>query len=162
MHRVPWLNLHTWRVSQFIIKMTGARNELRPKSRRSPGGIEAKPPTGRKSSSTPVKIKNHKLAVVATRRRVLAHRRLVRTTFVSRRDSVAHFTAQCSQVLMIFRPAGRFLTIPFPPGPFAARRLAAVILPPRLFFAIMNPFGCCVCRMHLCQFTLRPSSRCLF
>jgi uncharacterized membrane protein len=35
-------------------------------------------------------------------------------------------------------PAGRFFTIPFPPGIFAARRLAAVILPPLLFFAILN------------------------
>jgi hypothetical protein len=41
---------------------------------------------------------------------------------------------------MIFRPAGRFLTIPFPPRPFAARLFAAVILPPLLFFAIVNPF----------------------
>jgi hypothetical protein len=35
-------------------------------------------------------------------------------------------------------PAGRFFTIPFPPGLFAARLLAAVILPPLLFFAILN------------------------
>src|ERR1700693_6399931 len=39
---------------------------------------------------------------------------------------------------MILRPAGRFLTIPFPPRPFAARRFAAVILPPLLFFAICH------------------------
>jgi hypothetical protein len=38
---------------------------------------------------------------------------------------------------MILLPAGRFLTIPFPPGlPVLARLLAAVILPPLLFFAI--------------------------
>jgi hypothetical protein len=37
---------------------------------------------------------------------------------------------------MIFRPAGRFLTIPFPPRPLAARFLAAVIRPPLLFFAM--------------------------
>jgi hypothetical protein len=37
---------------------------------------------------------------------------------------------------MIRRPAGRFLTIPLPPGPFAARFLAAAIRPPLLFFAI--------------------------
>jgi hypothetical protein len=37
---------------------------------------------------------------------------------------------------MMFRPALRFLTFPFPPDVFAARRFAAVILPPRLFFAI--------------------------
>jgi len=49
-----------------------------------------------------------------------------------------------SQVLMIFRPAGRFLTIPFPPDPLAARFFAAVILPPLLFFAIVNAFRCCV------------------
>jgi hypothetical protein len=41
------------------------------------------------------------------------------------------------QVLIILRPAGRFLTRPFPPGDFAARRLAAVILPPLLFLAIL-------------------------
>lgn len=39
-------------------------------------------------------------------------------------------------VLIIFLPAGRFLTIPFPPALFVARFLAAVIRPPRLFFAI--------------------------
>jgi len=39
-------------------------------------------------------------------------------------------------VLMIFLPAGRSLTGPFPPGLLAARVLAAVIRPPRLFFAI--------------------------
>lgn len=38
---------------------------------------------------------------------------------------------------MIFRPAGRFLTIPFPPDPLAARFLAAVIRPPLLFFAML-------------------------
>jgi hypothetical protein len=43
---------------------------------------------------------------------------------------------------MILRPAGRFLTIPFPPGPLAARFLAAVIRPPLLFFAINIPFLC--------------------
>ena len=37
---------------------------------------------------------------------------------------------------MILRPALRFLTGPFPPGVSAARALAAVILPPLLFFAI--------------------------
>src|SRR5208282_1894437 len=47
-----------------------------------------------------------------------------------------------SQVLMMRRPAGRFLTIPFPPFPFAARLLAAVILPPRLFLAMLaGPLG---------------------
>jgi hypothetical protein len=39
---------------------------------------------------------------------------------------------------MMRRPAGRFLTMPFPPLPFAARRFAAVIRPPRLFLA-MDP-----------------------
>jgi len=34
---------------------------------------------------------------------------------------------------MILRPAGRFLTILFPPALFAARFLAAVIRPPLLF-----------------------------
>jgi hypothetical protein len=37
---------------------------------------------------------------------------------------------------MILLPAGRFLTIPFPPGPLAARFLAAVMRPPLLFFAM--------------------------
>jgi hypothetical protein len=37
---------------------------------------------------------------------------------------------------MILRPALRFATRPFPPADFAARRLAAVILPPLLFFAM--------------------------
>src|SRR5688572_13286392 len=39
-------------------------------------------------------------------------------------------------VLMIFRPARRFLTGPRPPVILAARVLAAVIRPPLLFFAI--------------------------
>jgi hypothetical protein len=43
---------------------------------------------------------------------------------------------------MILRPAGRFLTSPFPPGPLAARFFAAVILPPLLFFAIVSLFCC--------------------
>ncbi len=43
-----------------------------------------------------------------------------------------------------FRRAVRFLTFPFPPRPFAALFFAAFILPPLLFFAIRNPFGCCV------------------
>ena len=38
----------------------------------------------------------------------------------------------------MFRPAARFLTGPRPPDFFAARFLAAVILPPLLFFAILN------------------------
>lgn len=56
-------------------------------------------------------------------------------------------------VLMMFLPAGRFLTIPFPPGrppvfaPLLARFLAAVILPPLLIFAILNspPNDCFLC-----------------
>jgi len=43
-----------------------------------------------------------------------------------------------AQVRMMCRPAGRFLTIPFPPLPFAARIFAAFILPPRLFFAMIE------------------------
>jgi len=35
-------------------------------------------------------------------------------------------------------PAARSFTGPFPPGAFAARLLAAVILPPLLFFDIFN------------------------
>ena len=60
---------------------------------------------------------------------------------VARRPSVTALTALWSQVLMIFFPAGRFLTIPLPPGPFAARFFAAVILPPLLIFAMVSPFG---------------------
>ena len=45
--------------------------------------------------------------------------------------------AQPSQVDMILRPALRLATGPIPPGFFAARFLAAVILPPLLFFAIL-------------------------
>jgi len=41
---------------------------------------------------------------------------------------------------MIRLPAGRFLTIPLPPGPLAARFFAAVIRPPLLFFAIISFF----------------------
>ena len=49
-----------------------------------------------------------------------------------------------SQVLMMRRPAGRFLTMPFPPLPFAARLLAAVILPPRLFLAMLPAQLLCI------------------
>ena len=38
---------------------------------------------------------------------------------------------------MMFWPAGRFFTLPCPPGVLEARCFAAVILPPRLFFAIL-------------------------
>jgi hypothetical protein len=44
-----------------------------------------------------------------------------------------------TQVSIIFRPAFRFLTRFFPLEVFAARFLAAVILPPLLFFAILSP-----------------------
>ena len=45
----------------------------------------------------------------------------------------------CPNYVLIMRlPAGRFLTIPFPPLPFAARFLAAVMRPPLLFFAIYS------------------------
>lgn len=47
-------------------------------------------------------------------------------------DEPAH-----SQVFMIFLPAARFLTLPDPPGVFAARLLAADILAPLDFFAIV-------------------------
>ena len=43
-------------------------------------------------------------------------------------------------VLMMRLPARRFFTGPLPPGLFAARFFAAVILPPLLFFAIMDAF----------------------
>jgi hypothetical protein len=47
-------------------------------------------------------------------------------------------TSKRLYVFMIFRPTLRFLTGPFPPGFFAARFFAAVILPPLLFFAIVS------------------------
>lgn len=46
-------------------------------------------------------------------------------------------TCARAQVLMILRPAGRFLTLPLPPLLFAARVFAAVIRPPLLFFAMV-------------------------
>ena len=52
---------------------------------------------------------------------------------------VLDLIAICPYVFMIFRPALRFLTEPRPPRAFAARFLAAVILPPLLFFAILKP-----------------------
>jgi hypothetical protein len=45
-----------------------------------------------------------------------------------------------SYVFMIFRPALRFLMRPRPPAVLAARRLAAVIRPPLLFFIVITPF----------------------
>lgn len=44
------------------------------------------------------------------------------------------------QVFMILLPALRFLMRPRPPGDLAARRLAAVIRPPLLFFIVATPF----------------------
>lgn len=41
------------------------------------------------------------------------------------------------QVVMILLPAARFFIVPLPPGILAARFLAAVILPPLVFFAII-------------------------
>jgi len=41
------------------------------------------------------------------------------------------------QVFIILLPAARFLILPAPPGILAARFLAAVILPPLDFFAII-------------------------
>jgi hypothetical protein len=49
---------------------------------------------------------------------------------------LSDFVVEHNYVLMIRRPAGRFLTNPFPPALSVARFLAAVIRPPRLFFAI--------------------------
>lgn len=55
-----------------------------------------------------------------------------------------------TQVLVILRPAGRFLTIPFPPGPFAARCFAAVIL--RLCFSLpYNPLSAVAERLCDCS-----------
>src|SRR6185295_12931644 len=46
-----------------------------------------------------------------------------------------------SYVFMIFRPAFRLLTGPLPPLRLAARALAAVILPPLLFFIVSSPWA---------------------
>jgi len=46
---------------------------------------------------------------------------------------------QADQVFMIRRPALRFLTRPVPPRDLEARRLAAVIRPPLLFFMVAAP-----------------------
>ena len=56
---------------------------------------------------------------------------------------------------MILSPAGRFLTDPRPPGDLAARRFAAVMRPPRLFFAICSspPFMSCVNILALSMLT---------
>jgi len=81
---------------------------------------------------------------------VIAGQERYKKKAVVKRPSDADITAPRSQVLMIFRPAGRFLTIPFPPRPFAARFLAAVILPPLLFFAIGNPFLLLRFNVHCC------------
>jgi hypothetical protein len=51
---------------------------------------------------------------------------------------VLHFTANGSHVFIIFRPVLRFLTRPVPLADFAARFLAAVVLPPLLFLAIVS------------------------
>src|SRR5687768_10575600 len=54
-----------------------------------------------------------------------------------------------SYVFMMFLPALRSLTLPFPPGAFAARFLAAVIRPPLLFFMgpiLSSPTAPCVLR----------------
>lgn len=63
------------------------------------------------------------------------------------------------QVRMMRRPAGRFLTMPFPPLPFAARLLAAVILPPRLFFAMFIRATRGYFALALIPFQLRVSPR---
>jgi hypothetical protein len=57
------------------------------------------------------------------------------------RQSAGEYSPALFYVLMILRPAGRFLTGPLPPAVFAARPLAAVIRPPLLFFAMVFPFG---------------------
>jgi len=61
------------------------------------------------------------------------------------RRETTFFSSACAapaQLDMTFRPALRFLTGPFPPGLFAARFLAAVILPPLLLFftILITPF----------------------
>jgi hypothetical protein len=57
-------------------------------------------------------------------------------------------------------PAARSFTGPFPPGFFAARVLAAVILPPLLFFAISNTsFNCLVSVVIVIHRSLSYSNR---
>jgi hypothetical protein len=62
----------------------------------------------------------------------------VREKHIMGRYDWACFTAMRSQVLIIFRPAERFITGPCPPPLLAARFLAEVILPPLLFFAVLE------------------------
>jgi len=68
-----------------------------------------------------------------------------------------------SYVFMMCLPAERSFTGPFPPGFFAARALAAVILPPLLFFAVLNTSLNCLltwyssCRILAWQSARRPS-----
>ena len=62
---------------------------------------------------------------------------LLGASFPSRRLQRVDRVLHLHHVFIIFRPALRFLTRPFPPGDFAARLLAAVILPPLLFLAIL-------------------------
>jgi hypothetical protein len=45
----------------------------------------------------------------------------------------------CCYVFMMLRPARRFAIRPLPPGDFAARFLAAVILPPLDFLVMLVP-----------------------
>ncbi len=51
--------------------------------------------------------------------------------------SLLYVVADLIYVAMMRCPVGRFLTNPRPPGALEARRFAAVIRPPRLFFAIV-------------------------
>jgi uncharacterized membrane protein len=61
-----------------------------------------------------------------------------------------------SYVFIMCLPAARSFIGPFPPGAFAARRLAAVILPPLLFFAIVNTsLNCLVSLVIVMRVSLR-------
>jgi hypothetical protein len=51
-------------------------------------------------------------------------------------DGLPGIAARRGYVLMIRLPAGRLRTGPLPPLLFAARRFAAVMRPPLLFFAM--------------------------
>jgi hypothetical protein len=57
---------------------------------------------------------------------------------VGKRPFCPAFHCKRSHVFIIFRPVLRFLTRPVPLADFAARFLAAVVLPPLLFLAIVS------------------------
>jgi len=62
------------------------------------------------------------------------------STEYTKLSKVAGQKNERGQVVIIRFPAARFLIVLLPPGILAARLLAAVILPPLVFFAIINHY----------------------